>query len=152
MGWLVAQFVAMLTVGTVVGLGLWLLGVPFALALGFITFLLEFIPTIGPWLAGVPAVLVGLSQGVDTALFVAGLFFAVELLEGNILLPLVQRWAVELPPALTLFAIFLLGALFGFVGILVAAPLAATLLTLVKMLYLRDTFGDRVSLPGKGKG
>jgi predicted PurR-regulated permease PerM len=149
-GWLLGQFVAMLTVGTVVGLALWLLGVPFALALGFITFLLEFIPTIGPWLAGVPAVLVALSQGIDTALLVVGLFFVGELLEGNILLPLVQRWAVELPPALTLFAIFLLGALFGFVGVLVAAPLAATLLTLVKMLYLKDTFGDKVSLPGKG--
>lgn len=149
-GWLLGQFVAMLAVGTVVGAGLWLLGVPFALALGFITFLFEFIPTIGPWLAGVPAVLIALSQGFDTALWVAGLFFAVELLEGNILLPLVQRWAVELPPALTLFSIFLMGALFGFIGILVAAPLAAALLTLVKMLYLKDTFGDEVALPGGG--
>lgn len=147
-GWLLGQFVAMLAVGTAVGVGLWLLGVPFALALGFITFLFEFIPTIGPWLAGVPAVLIALSQGFDTALWVAGLFFAVELLEGNILLPLVQRWAVELPPALTLFSIFLMGALFGFIGVLVAAPLAAALLTLVKMLYLRDTFGDKVALPG----
>jgi len=151
-GWLLGQLVAMLTVGTVVGLGLWLLGVPFAFALGFITFLFEFIPTIGPWLAGVPAVLVALSQGFDTALWVAGLFFAVELLEGNLLLPLVQRRTVELPPAVTLFSIFLMGALFGLVGILVAAPLAAVVLTLVKMLYLRDTFGDSVELPGGGGG
>ena len=78
----------------------------------------------------------------------SGSFVAVELVEGNILLPLVQRWAVELPPALTLFSIFLMGALFGFIGILVAAPLAAALLTLVKMLYLRDAFGDDVALPG----
>jgi predicted PurR-regulated permease PerM len=148
-GWLLGQFVAMLTVGSVIGLSLWLLGVPFALALGFITFLFEFIPTIGPWLAAVPAVLIATSQGYDMALLVAGLFFVVELLEGNLLLPLVQRWAVELPPALTLFAIFLMGTLFGFVGILVAAPLAAVTLTLVKTLYLRDTFGDKVALPGK---
>jgi predicted PurR-regulated permease PerM len=94
-------------------------------------------------------VLIALSQGFDTALLVAGLFFAVEMLKGNILLPLVQRWAVELPPALTLFSIFLMGALFGFIGILVAAPLAATALTLVKVLYLRDTFGDKVALPGE---
>ena len=58
-----ASFVAMLTVGTAVGLGLWLLGVPFALGLGFVAFLLEFIPTIGPWLAGVPAVLVATVAG-----------------------------------------------------------------------------------------
>ncbi len=146
-GWLLGQLVAMLTVGTAVGLGLWLLGVPFAFGLGFVAFLLEFIPTIGPWLAGVPAVLVATSQGLDAASWVVALFFAVEMLEGNILLPLVQRWAVELPPVLTLFAIFLLGALFGFVGILVAAPLAAVTLVLVKTLYLRDAYGDRVELP-----
>ena len=67
-GWLLGQFVAMVTVGTLVGLGLWLLGIPFALGLGFITFLFEFIPTIGPWLAGVPAVLVALSQDFSAAL------------------------------------------------------------------------------------
>ena len=146
-GWLLGQFVAMVTIGTIVGLGLWFLGVPFALGLAFIAFVFEFIPTIGPWLAGVPAVLIALSQGPTTALWVIGLFVLVELLEGNIILPLIQRRTVDLPPALTLFSIFLLGGLFGLVGVLVAAPLAAVCLVLVKMLYLRDTLGDDVELP-----
>ena len=146
-GWLLGQFVAMVTIGTIVGLGLWFLGVPFALGLAFIAFVFEFIPTIGPWLAGVPAVLMALSQGPTTALWVIGLFFLVELLEGNVILPLIQRRTVDLPPALTLFAIFLLGSLFGLVGVLVAAPLAALTLVLVKMLYLRDALGDSVELP-----
>ena len=146
-GWLLGQFVAMVTIGTIVGLGLWFLGVPFALGLAFIAFVFEFIPTIGPWLAGVPAVLIALSQGPTTALWVIGLFFLVELIEGNLILPLIQRQTVDLPPALTLFAIFLLGSLFGLVGVLVAAPLAALTLVLVKILYLQGTLGDGVELP-----
>ena len=101
-------------------------------------------------LAGIPAVLIASPQDLDVMLWVAGLFFVVELLERNLLLPLVQRWAIELPLALTLFSTFLMGALFGFVGILIAAPFAAVTLTLVKVIYLRDTFGDKVALPGKG--
>jgi predicted PurR-regulated permease PerM len=150
-GWLLGQFIAMVTVGSAVGIGLWLLGVPLALGLGFLAFLFEFIPTIGPWLAVVPAVLIASSGGLDTALWVAGLFFVVEFLESNALLPLVQRWAVELPPALTLFSIFLMGALFGFLGILVAAPLAAVVLALVKTLYVKDTLGDKTEQPGKAR-
>lgn len=146
-GWLLGQFVAMVTIGTIVGLGLWFLGVPFALGLAFIAFVFEFVPTIGPWLAGVPAVLMALSQGPTIALWVIGLFFLVELIEGNLILPLIQRQTVDLPPALTLFAIFLLGSLFGLVGVLVAAPLAALTLVLVKMLYLQGTLGDDVELP-----
>lgn len=139
--WLAGQLVAMLFVGIAVTAGLALLGVPFAFALGFIAFLFEFIPTIGPWIAGIPAVLVAFTQSPVTALWVALLFVAIELVEGNVLLPLVYQQAVELPPALTLFAIFLMGSLFGFVGVLVAAPLAATAVTLVRELYLKPHAG-----------
>ena len=146
--WFVGRLLSMVIVGTLIGLGLWLLGVPFAFGLGFITFLFEFIPTIGPWLAGIPAVLVALTQGGSAALWVAVLFLVLELLEGNVLLPLVQRRMIELPPALLLFSIFLMGTLFGFVGVLIAAPLVAVLLVLVKMLYVQDTLGDETELPG----
>ena len=72
-----------------------------------------------------------------------GLFVALEFLEGNLLLPLVQRRMVELPPALLLFSIFLLGTLFGFVGILIAAPLAAIVLVLVRKLYVQATLEEQ---------
>lgn len=148
-GWLLGQFVAMLTVGTLVGLGLWFLGVPFALGLGFIVFLLEFIPTVGPLLASIPALLLASTQGPNTVLWVIGLFVLVEMIEGNLILPLIHKQAVDLPPAVTLFSIFIMGTLFGFLGVLVAAPLAAVSVTLVKMLYVRGEFGREVDLPGE---
>lgn len=148
-GWLFGQFIAMLTVGALVGLGLWLLGVPFALGLGFIVFVLEFVPTIGPILASIPALLLASTQGMSTLIWVAGLFVLVELLEGNIILPLVQRQTVELPPAVTLFSLLLMGTLFGFLGVLVAAPLAAITLTLIKLLYIRGELGREAKLPGE---
>ena len=147
-GWLLGQFVAMLAVGTLVGLGLWFLGVPFALGLGFIVFVLEFVPTIGPFLASIPALLLASTQGFNTMLWVVGLFVLVELIEGNLILPLIHKRAVDLPPAVTLFSIFIMGTLFGLLGVLVAAPLAAVVVTLVKMLYVRDEFGREVDLPG----
>ena len=147
-GWLLGQFVAMLAVGTLVGLGLWFLGVPFALGLGFIVFLLEFVPTVGPFLASIPALLLASTQGLDTVFWVIGLFVLVELIEGNLILPIIHKQAVDLPPAVTLFSIFIMGTLFGLLGILVAAPFAAVSVTLVKMLYVRGEFGRTVDLPG----
>lgn len=147
-GWLFGQFVAMLTIGTLVGVSALILGVPFALGLGFLAFIFEFIPTVGPWLAGVPAVLMALSVSPSTALWMIGIFILIELLEGNLILPLIHQRTVEMPPALSLFAIFLMGSLFGLLGILVAAPLAAVILTLVKILYVKKKLGDEVTLPG----
>lgn len=146
--WLLGKFVSMLIVGVLTGLGLWALGVPLVLVLALIAFLLEFIPFIGPWLSGVPAVLLALSESPTKALWVIGLYLLVQQIEGNLILPLVQRRAVELPPALTLLAIFVMGALFGFMGLFVATPVAAVVVVVVKMLYLKDRFGDRVKLPG----
>lgn len=135
-GWLLGQLVAMVTIAALAGIGLALLGVPLVLALVFLTFLFEFIPTVGPWLAGIPAVLVALTQGPSTALWVVLLYVGIELAEGNLLYPVIQKHAAHLPPALTIFAIFVMGALFGFVGVLVAAPLAATLLTIVRVNWV----------------
>lgn len=137
-GWLLGQLVAMVTIAALAGIGLALLGVPLVLALVFLTFLFEFIPTVGPWLAGIPAVLVALTQGPSTALWVILLYVGIELAEGNLLYPVIQKHAAHLPPALTIFAIFVMGALFGFVGVLVAAPLAATLLTIVRINWVED--------------
>ena len=147
-GWLFGQFVAMLTIGVLVSASALILGVPFALGLGFLAFIFEFIPTVGPWLAGVPAVLMALSVSPSTALWMIGIFIVIELLEGNLILPLIHQRTVEMPPALSLFAIFLMGNLFGLLGILVAAPMAAVILTLVKLLYVQKQLGDQVSLPG----
>jgi predicted PurR-regulated permease PerM len=74
---------------------------------------------------------------------VLGLYLALHVLEGYVLLPLIQRRAVHLPPALTLVAQVLLGELLGLMGLLVAAPLTVAGVVLVKMFYVEDTLGDQ---------
>lgn len=141
-GWLLGQFIAMLIVGVLTALGLWLLGMPLVFTLAFIAFLLEFVPFIGPFLAAVPAVLVALSQSPAQALWVVLLYLVIQQLEGNVIYPLVQKKTVDLPPALTLLAIFVMSALFGFIGLLVAAPFVAVILVLVKRVYVKDALGE----------
>ncbi len=140
--WLLGRFVSMAVIGVVATVGLWLIGVPLAPSLGILTGLLEFIPVIGPFFAAVPAILLAFTNGYGQVLWVIGLFIAIEQLEGNLLVPLVQQRTVSLPPAVTLTSVLIFGVLFGFLGLLVATPLAAVILVLVRRLYVEDTLGD----------
>lgn len=148
-GWLLGQIAAMMTVGVLTWFGLWLLGIPLALGLGLIAGILEFIPFIGPFIASIPAILIALTEGFTPALYVVILYITLQQIEGNILMPIIQKHVVDLPPALTLSAVFLLGVLFGFPGLLVATPLTAVILVLVKQLYVRDVPHEEVTLPGE---
>jgi predicted PurR-regulated permease PerM len=141
--WMVGQVALMVILGITTAVTLALLGVPFALALGLIAGLLEIIPYIGAWLAAVPATLIALMIGPGHMAMVLGLYLALHVLEGYVLLPLIQRRAVHLPPALTLLGQVLLGELLGLMGLLVAAPLTVTSVVLVKMFYVEDTLGDQ---------
>jgi predicted PurR-regulated permease PerM len=138
--WLAGQLVDMLVVGLVIGAGLALLGVPLPFILGVIAALLNFVPYIGAIGGAVPAVLVAFSQGPQQALFVAILFVVVQALEGNVLSPMIQRSAVNLPPAATILAQTALGALFGLPGIILATPVAAATLA-----ALRESTSDAAS-------
>nr|WP_283773504.1 AI-2E family transporter [Altererythrobacter sp. KTW20L] len=102
--WLKGQLISMVIVGLLVGVGLWLIGVPSALALGLLAALLEFIPLVGPILAALPALLIALALGPQTALWVLGLYLIVQQIEGNILQPVVQQYAVDLPAVTLLFS------------------------------------------------
>jgi predicted PurR-regulated permease PerM len=144
--WLFGQFISMVSVGVVVGVGLWLLGVPFALTLAFLAFLLEFIPIVGSFLSAVPGVLIAFTQGWTQVIAVTVFYLVVQQLEGNLLTPLIHQRVVQLPPALTLIAVLIMGTFFGFVGLLVATPLLAVVMVLVKMLYLKDTLGQKVEV------
>jgi hypothetical protein len=141
--WLIGKSLSMLIVGIATAGGLTLLGVPLGLILGIIAGLLDFIPYIGPILAGVPAVLIALSISPDLALYTVLLFLAIQTLEGYVLQPLVEARAVEIPPALTIVMQLVFGSLFGFAGIALATPLTAMLMVLVNKLYVEDILGDR---------
>lgn len=140
--WLLAQVLLMVIIGTTTAIGLWLIGVPQALALGVTAGILEMVPYVGAWLAAVPAVLIALLQGPEFVAYTLGLYLLLHLLEGYVLLPLIQQRAVHLPAALTLVAQVLLGKMLGILGLFVAAPLAVVTLIVVQMLYVKDTLGD----------
>ena len=145
--WMLGKVVSMLIIAVATSLGLALLGVPLALALGIIAGLLDFIPYIGPIMAAVPAIMLALSESPTLALYVVLLFVGLQLLEGYIVLPLIERKTVSLPPALTISMQVLLGSLFGLSGIALATPFAAVITVLVAMLYVQDVLGDPVSTP-----
>ncbi len=114
--WLIGQLVPMAALGIGTMLGLWLLGVPLAFTLGLLTAAMLFIPYVGSVIAYTPTALVALTQGPEKLIFVTILYVGVHLAEGYIITPLVQRRAVELPPALTLTAQLLLWEFAGLHG------------------------------------
>jgi predicted PurR-regulated permease PerM len=130
--WLLSQLVDMVIVGLLTGIGLWLVGVPSPLALGLITGLSSFVPYIGAFMAGFFAVLIAFGEGPQLALWALAVYIVVQLIEGHLIVPFVQRWAIAVPPALVLFAVAGMGYLFGPLGLLFAAPLVVVLYVLVR--------------------
>jgi predicted PurR-regulated permease PerM len=136
--WLLTKLVSMAFVAVCVGVGLWLLKVPLALALAIVAGLLEFIPTIGPLLSAAPAMLLAFTHSPMSALYVGALYFAVQWIQNHVTNPLLQQRTLSLPPGLSLALVALLGALFGFGGLLLSGPLSVVMLVLIKMLYVED--------------
>jgi len=149
--WLRAQLIAMILVGVLAGVGLAVIGVPLALVLGGLAALLEFIPVVGPIMFGIPAVLVAFSQGPRIALYAVLVYTAIQQLESNVIIPLLQRWAVEMPPVVGLLAVLAAGILLGPGGIIFAAPLAVVTMELVKQLYIEDTLEHPPTRPSTSR-
>lgn len=141
--------VSMTTTGALTVIGLWFLGVPFAIPLGIIAGLLTFIPNIGPVIAGTPAVLIALSQSPLTALYVLILYFAVQNFDGFVMTPLVQQKTITVPPVLIITAQLLLAVMFGFPGLLLAVPIIGVVFVLVKMIYVEDILDRRIKVKGE---
>ena len=147
--WLFGRLTSMVLVGLLTGLGLWALGMPAALTLGIAAGILDFVPFIGPIVAAIPAVLLALATDPTMALWVVLLYLVVQQIEGNIISPLIQKRAVELPPALLLFSLVALGLLFGALGVILAEPLTVVLYVLVKRLYVIDALDTPTHIPGE---
>lgn len=145
--WLIGQSILAVCVALLTGAGLLLLGAPFAVALAILAGLMEFVPYIGPFVAAVPAILVGFAEGPQLALYIALLFLGVQMAESYVLAPLIQHRAVHLAPAAILFAQVLMGAIVGALGVAVATPLAAAVMVAVGMLYVEDALGDPSARP-----
>lgn len=149
--WLMGQLVTMASVGTFIGIGLALLGVPLAGTLGLIAAILSFIPSLGPLISVIPAIMLGLTISPTMGLWVCLLYLSVQILEANVITPLVQRKAISLPPAFVLGSELLMGLLLGGAGLAFATPLVAVILVLVNMLYIQDVLGEQGSLPSHAR-
>lgn len=147
--WLRGQLITMTVVGTLTGLGLWAIGMPSSLALGLLAGLLDFVPFVGPIAAAIPALLVAFGISGEMALWTLGLYVLVQQLEGNFLYPMVQHYAVGIPPGLMLFALLAAGLLFGLPGVVLGAPLAVVAYVLVKRLYVREALRTPTEIPGE---
>lgn len=131
------QFLLMLFVGGLATIVLLIMGVPYALVLGFIAGILEALPTIGPILGAIPAVLVALLDNPISAVYVAIAFFAIQQVENLLLVPRISGKSVKLHPAVVMVVLVLGNQLAGFAGMLLAVPVTAIIRDLFKYFHLR---------------
>lgn len=147
--WLKGQLVSMAIIGLLVGLGTWIIGLPAPLALGLFAGLAAFVPLIGAIIGAAPALALAATQDGQTLLWTAALILAIQQVESNMIMPMVGKRTVHIPPALLLLNVFLFGAVFGGVGVIVAAPLTVAVFVLVKKLYIVDVLDHVVELPAE---
>jgi predicted PurR-regulated permease PerM len=133
-------------IGVLVGGGLWVFGVPYALLLGLLAFLLEFIPVLGVLVSGVVCVLVALFQGWLPALLVLGYFVVIHIIEGDVVGPRIIGPAVGIHPATGLVALVAGTELFGVWGALFAAPVAGLLQAIGTAVWLEVRGGEPLAV------
>jgi predicted PurR-regulated permease PerM len=144
--WVVGQITAMFILGLLTTLGLWILGVPYFLAFGVFAGVAAIVPFFGTLVSTILPALFALSvAGVPKALLVAALGVVVHLIEANLVAPQVMERQVNLPPVLTIAGVLLMGRLFGTIGLLVAVPILAVIMVLVRHILLGELYGDPVS-------
>jgi predicted PurR-regulated permease PerM len=139
--WMLGRLISMSVVGVVATVGLWALGTSLPLALGGLAGLLTFIPYLGAVIAAVPALLIAFAGSVQLGSYVLLLYLGVHLVEGYLLMPLIQKRAVSMPPALTLATQILFGTVGGILGVTFATPVTAVLITAWRTIQLEKRQG-----------
>ncbi|WP_293394156.1 AI-2E family transporter [Nevskia sp.] len=136
--WLLGQAIGMAFVTILVYVGLTVLGVPLAPLLALIAGLLNFVPYVGAFAGSVPALMVAANGDPQTMIWVAVLFLAVQMIHGYVIDPRIQEKTASLPPAMSILSQTVLGMLFGIIGIVLATPILAVVITIVRMAYVED--------------
>ena len=134
-GWLKAQGLAMVIVGSLSVTGLFIIDVRYALTLGILAGIFQFVPYVGPIVSAIPALIVALTMSPETTFWVLLLYLGIQFAEGNFITPMVMKQETDLPPLATLLSTILFGVLFGILGAIIATPLAVVLKTLKQELY-----------------
>ena len=136
--WVRGQLILMAAIGVAAGIAYTVLGLPASLLLGLFAAIAEAIPIVGPLIGAVPAVLIAATISPELALIVAGVYAVLQILEGNVLVPLVMRNTVGISPFLVILSVLIGAAAGGFVGALLAVPVAATAEILIEGLQARE--------------
>ncbi|HEU0302427.1 MAG TPA: AI-2E family transporter [Longimicrobium sp.] len=134
--WTLGKALTMLMIGIATYIGLTLFKIPGALALAAFAALMEFIPNFGPTIAAAPAVVAAFAISPRTALYVAIFYFLLQQVQNAITVPLVERKAVNIPPAMLLVWQLMLAVGFGLLALFVATPLLAIIVVATRILYL----------------
>ncbi len=137
--WVRGQLILMGAMGVATGTAYTLLGLPGALLLGLIAALTEAIPIVGPLLGAIPAILVAATVSPELALVVALIYIVLQLIEGNVLVPLVMRNTIGISPLLVLFSLLLGAEVGGLLGAFLAVPIAASVEIVLSRLQARET-------------
>jgi len=135
--WLLIKIFSMFEVTFFTLAGLSLLHVPMAFVLSVIAGVLNFVPNFGPLIALIPACLVGLLQGLDTALLIIALYTFIQILDGSVILPAIQQKLIRIPPAILIISQLFMGILSGGWGIFLATPLLAIIMIVIDETYLK---------------
>lgn len=141
--WLQGQLLLMLIVGIASGIGLALLGIKQAAALGVLAGVFSFVPNFGPIAALLPSLAVGLVQTPDKVLWIVLIIYGTSALQSQIVAPLIFQESLNIPPVLVLVGQIIAAVFFGVLGLMMAVPLTAITIILVQEVYIKDILGDR---------
>jgi predicted PurR-regulated permease PerM len=141
--WVVGQLLAMTVLAVLTAIGLWILGVPFWLAFGIFTGLVAIVPFFGTLVSTLlPAVFVVASGDWIKVVLVILLGVVVHVFEANVVVPRIMQHKVSLPPVLTISGVLIMGTLLGAIGLIVAVPILAVTLVLVRHVLHGEIYGD----------
>ncbi len=140
--WLLGQLISMILLALSTWIMLALLGIPQAPSLALITGAMTFVPYLGPIIALIPILMISFLESPLLALYVLILYMAIQNVEANVIMPIVFHRTAHIPPALGVISQILFGSLLGFLGFVLAIPLMAVVLQMVKMVYVEDILGD----------
>lgn len=146
--WTFAQLLAMVVLGTLTALGLWLLGVPYWATFGIFTGVVALVPFFGTLISSLlPALFVLADGNWVLALLVVAFGFVIHFIENNIVNPLIMQKHASLPPVLTIMSVLICGKLLGPMGLLVAVPGLSVLLVVARKLLVERGYGDAAPAP-----
>ena len=137
-GWMMGVIFDMFISGTLLYIGLTIVGLDFAILFAVLTALLVVIPYFGAIIGAVPPVLFALTDSPEKALLVLIVYVVVQQIEGNLVIPLVMSRTVRLHPAVIAIGVVVVGQLFGIVGLFVAVPIISTMVILTEEYWVRE--------------